>query len=399
VDYVVEGSVRREGMRVRIAAQLIRTSDQSPRWSMNFDRSIRDAISLETEVASAIANDIETTLGNHTPLQAVPMHQMMPDAYDAYLRGMSESGIRSEEEFKRVVGAFQKSLGKDPNCAMYWAGLAYAYDQAGNSGILAPQEAFTKTREAALKAIKNDPTHPDAHVYLADALLTNDFDWSGAEREIQRALTLNPNDAVAHQWYGFFLFLRGDPDEGFMEMNRALTLDPLSTDRMVFLGGSALAAGRLEVAKKYLKMAIDIDPDLAVAHTYLGYVYDLQGNQDQAVSELTEAFRLRGETQAETTLRETYATAGYEVAKKASILQDIAFWTNVGKQRYVSAFMMAADYAILGDKEQAIAWLQRAYQERDVRLLCLRSEQNLWFSSVKNDPRFQAIVAKLGYPH
>jgi TolB-like protein/tetratricopeptide (TPR) repeat protein len=399
VDYVVEGSVRREGMRVRIAAQLIRTSDQSPRWSMNFDRSISDAISLETEVASAIANDIETTLGNHTPLQAVPMHQLVPGAYDAYLRGMSESSFRSEAEFQRVLTTFQEGLKMDPNSAMNWAALASVYDQAGNAGILSPREAFPKTEEAALKAIALDPTHPDAHVYLADALLTVDFNWRDAEKEIQRALTLNPNDAVAHQWYGLFLVLKGETNDGFVEMKRALTLDPLSTERMVFLGGSALLAGRLEEARMYLKMAIEIDPDLAVAHLYLGNVYDRQGKTDLAMNEFAEAYRLRGETEAETVLRQTYASAGYETAKKAALRQDIAFWKNMGKQRYVSAFVIARDYAQLGENEESLAWLERAYQERDMALLCLRADQDIWFSSVKNDPRFQAIVQKLGYPH
>ena len=399
VDYVVEGSVRREGMRVRIAAQLIRTSDQSPRWSMNFDRSISDAISLETEVASAIANDIETTLGNHTPLQAVPMHQLVPGAYDAYLRGMSESSFRSEAEFQRVLTTFQEALKMDPNSAMNWAALASVYDQAGNAGILSPREAFPKTEEAALKAIALDPTHPDAHVYLADALLTVDFNWKDAEKEIQRALKLNPNDAIAHQWYGLFLVLKGETNDGFVEMKRALTLDPLSTERMVFLGGSALLAGRLEEARMYLKMAIEIDPDLAVAHLYLGNVYDRQGKTDLAMNEFAEAYRLRGETEAETVLRQTYASAGYETAKKAALRQDIAFWKNMGKQRYVSAFVIARDYAQLGENEESLAWLERAYQERDMALLCLRADQDIWFSSVKNDPRFQAIVQKLGYPH
>jgi tetratricopeptide (TPR) repeat protein len=184
-----------------------------------------------------------------------------------------------------------------------------------------------------------------------------------------------------------------------VEMKRALTLDPLSTERMVFLGGSALLAGRLEEARMYLKMAIEIDPDLAVAHLYLGNVYDRQGKTDLAMNEFAEAYRLRGETEAETVLRQTYASAGYETAKKAALRQDIAFWKNMGKQRYVSAFVIARDYAQLGENEESLAWLERAYQERDMALLCLRADQDIWFSSVKNDPRFQAIVQKLGYPH
>jgi tetratricopeptide (TPR) repeat protein len=168
---------------------------------------------------------------------------------------------------------------------------------------------------------------------------------------------------------------------------------------MVFLGGSSLVSGHLDRATQVLKMAIEIDPDLAIAHLYLGNVYDRQGKTDLAMNEFAEAYRLLGETEAETVLRQTYASAGYKAAKKAGLRQDIAFWKNMGKQRYVSAFLIARDYAELGENEQALSWLERAYQERDMSLLCLRSDQDTWFSSVKNDPRFQAIVEKLGYPH
>jgi tetratricopeptide (TPR) repeat protein len=287
----------------------------------------------------------------------------------------------------------------DPNSAMNWAALASAYDRAGNGGLLAPREAFAKTKEAAAKAIELNPADPDAHVYLADAILTVDFDWAEAEKQIQRALKLNPNDANARQWYGLFLLFKGETDEAFAEMKRALTLDPLSTERMVYLGVSAMMAGRPAEAQFYLKMAIGIDPDLAVAHKYLAYAYEAQGKKELAINEMAEAYRARGETEALATLKQTYASAGYEAAKKAGLRQDIAFWKKAAKDSYLPAFFLAEDYGLLGDKEETIAWLQRAYDVRDIHLLCVRSEQNLAFSSVKDEPGFQAIVQKLGYPH
>jgi TolB-like protein/DNA-binding winged helix-turn-helix (wHTH) protein/Tfp pilus assembly protein PilF len=399
VDYLMEGSVWREGQRVRIAARLIRASDQSPRWAMNFDRNINDVISLQTEVAGAIASDIEKTLGNTAPLQAVShTRSVVPDAYDSYLRAMSETGFHSRKEFERVLTTFGSAIKMDPNSAMAWAGLASAYDQAGNGGLLAPNEAFAKTKEAAAKAIELDPTDPDAHVYLADAVLTVDFNWSEAEKEIQQALKLNPNDANARQWYGLFLLFKGETNEAFVEMKRALTLDPLSTERMVFLGGAGMMAGRPHEAEFYLKMAIGIDPDLAVAHKYLAYAYEAQGKKELAINEMAEAYRARGETEAQTTVKQTYASAGFEAAKKAGLRQDIAFWKKAGKDNYIPAYIVAEDYGQLGDKEETIAWLQRAYDARDVHLLGVRSEQNMAFSSVKNEPGFRAIVNRIGYP-
>lgn len=400
VDYVVEGSVRREGQRVRIAAKLIRIGDQSQRWAEDFDRDLSDVLSLETDVASDIAGDIETTLGNKAPLQTIStVHPVVPDAYDYYLRGMSEVGFHSRKEFERVLTTFGDAVKMDPTCAMNYAGLASAYDHAGNGGLLAPREAFAKTKEAAAKAIELDPTDPDAHVYFADAVLTVDFNWSLAEKEVRQALKLNPNDANARQWYGFFLVLRGDSKEGFAEMQRALTLDPLSTERMVFLGGSGLMAGRPGDAAMYLKMAVGIDPDLAVAHKYLAYAYEAQGKKELAINELAEAYRARGETEAQAALKQAYASAGFEEAKKAGLRQDIAFWKKAGKDTYIPAFIVAEDYGQLGEKEETIAWLQRAYDARDVHLLCVRAEQNMAFSSVKDEPGFQAILNKIGYPH
>jgi len=296
------------------------------------------------------------------------------------------------------VTTFGSAIKMDPTCALAWAGLASAYDQAGNGGLMAPREAFAKTKEAAAKAIELAPDEPDAHVYLADALLTVDFNWTEAEKEIRQALKLNPNNATARQWYGLFLLLRGDTNEGFVEMKRALTLDPLSTERMVFLGGSGLLSGRYGDAVYYLKMAIGLDPDLAIAHLYLAYAYEAQGKKDLAVNEFAEAYRARGESEAQAALRQTYASAGFEAAKKAAVHQDIAFWKKAGKDAYVPAYIVARDYAELGEKEEAIAWLQRAYDARDVHLLCIRSEENLWFASVKNEPGFQAIVNRIGYP-
>jgi len=398
VDYVLEGSIRRQGNRVRIEAQLIRTSDQSPRWSRDFDRNLSDAISLETDVATAIANEIDSTLGSHSPVQTLSTPTVAPDAYDAYLRGHTQSPIRSVEGLQRVLAIYQEGLRDDPNCQRTWTGIASAYDFAGNHGILPPHEAFTKTKEAALKAIQLDPAESEAHVYLADALLTEDLDWVGAEKEIRRALALNPNDAIAHQWYGMYLCLLGKLDAAIAEFKRSIELDPLSTERLYAFACALFQAKRFDEAETYLKMALDVDPSLAKAHTFLRDLYEQQGKYDKALAEMVTTYRILEENEAITAMQQTYALAGYTAAKQAALRQDIAYLKAMAKQHYVSSYAMARDYAQMGDKDQALTHLEKAFSERDTELVFLREESDFTFSNISGDPRFAALIHQIGYP-
>jgi TolB-like protein/DNA-binding winged helix-turn-helix (wHTH) protein/Tfp pilus assembly protein PilF len=398
-EYVLEGSIRREGTRVRINAQLIRASDQSPRWTKDFDENLGDAISLETEVAQAIAAEIASSLGEQPKMQNVTSGWVQPEAYDAYLRGRFESSMQTAKELQAGITAYQEALALDSTCAATWAGLAAAYDRGANMGMLAPRDAFPKAKKAALRAIEIDPSYPSAHVFLADVILTMDWDWNQAERQIQQALALNPNDAYAHEWYGLYFTLAGKDERAKQELERAAELDPLSTERMFTAAVVSYRSGLLDDAETKLTHALDINANHFLARELLADVYEREGKYARAVEQKSMALRLAGETAADMTLTQTYVTSGYTAAKDAALREDLVFWKGaVAKKRYASSYRIAGDYALLGDRDHAFEWLQKAFEERDIKLLCLKMDKDCEFTNIANDPRYQALVDRLNYP-
>jgi len=392
-DYLLEGSIRREGSRVRVVAQLIRVTDQSPRWSHQFDYEFGEPLYIETDVATEIANMV------HTALEPATRRRVQKaDSMDFYLRGLAESNVHTAEGLDRVFKAFDEGMKKDPNCAPPYAALARIYERGANLGLLKPTDAYAKAREAAEKAIEIDPANPEAHIYLADAMLTMNFDWSRAQVEIQKALTLNVNDPSAHEWNGIFLSLQGRRDQSIQELRTAVELDPLNSEYLVTLGSILMAAGRPVEAEAQLIAAIGLDPASDGAHASLAEVYASNKQYAEAINETTTTFFLRGEREQALKIKATFEKSGYEAASQMALRERLAYLLKQREKRFVSAFEIAAQYARLGDKQKSLAWLQTAYQQRDVALLCLRQAQNDLFAFVKDTPEFQAILRDLHYP-
>ncbi len=392
-DYLLEGSIRREGSRVRVVAQLIRVTDQSPRWSHQFDYEFGEPLYIETDAATEIANMV------HTALEPATRRRVQKaDSMDFYLRGLAESNVHTAEGLDRVFKAFDEGMKKDPNCAPPYAALARIYERGANLGLLKPTDAYAKAREAAEKAIEIDPANPEAHIYLADAMLTMNFDWSRAQVEIQKALTLNVNDPSAHEWNGIFLSLQGRRDQSIQELRTAVELDPLNSEYLVTLGSILMAAGRPVEAEAQLNAAIGLDPASDGAHASLAEVYASNKQYAEAINETTTTFFLRGEREQALKIKATFEKSGYEAASQMALRERLAYLLNQRDKRFVSAFEIAAQYARLGDKQKSLAWLQTAYQQRDVALLCLRQAQNGLFAFVKDTPEFQAILRDLHYP-
>jgi TolB-like protein/DNA-binding winged helix-turn-helix (wHTH) protein/tetratricopeptide (TPR) repeat protein len=392
-DYLLEGSIRREGSRVRVVAQLIRVTDQLPRWSHQFDYEFGEPLYIETDAATEIANMVHTALDPATRRRV-----QKADTTDFYLRGLAESNVHTVEGLDRIFHAFEEGMKKDPNCAPPYAALARIYERGANLGLLKPTDAYAKARVAAEKAIELDPSNPEAHIYLADALLTVNYDWSRAQVEIQKALTLNVNDPSAHEWNGIFLSLQGRPDRSIQELRTAVELDPLNAEYLVTLGNILMAAGRPVEAEAQLNAAIGLDPASDSAHASLAEVYASNKRYAEAINETSTAFFLRGQREQALKIKAVYQKSGYEAARQMALRERLAYLLNQREKRFVSAFEIAVQYARLGDKQQSLAWLQTAYQQRDVALLCLRQSQNDLFVAVKDAPEFQAILRDLHYP-
>jgi TolB-like protein/DNA-binding winged helix-turn-helix (wHTH) protein len=394
-DYLLEGSIRREGPQVRISCQLIRAADQAPRWTQEFNFDSGDSLAMETRAAGTIASEVNALLGDPS---AVAGHTMMEDTFDSYLRGLAESSIHTPEGLQHIIAAFQKAVVDDPNCAQPLAGLAHVYERGTNLGFLPPRETYAKARAATEQAIRLDPSLPESYVYLADAMLTIDYDWKGAGLEIQKALDLNANDPMAHEWNGIYLGLQNRPDAALEEMRRAVALDPLNADRKVFLAQILECAGRLAEAEEQLKAALELDPASAIAHESLIMVYADWGRQADSVAERSEFFFLEGLPDAANTVRSIYRKSGYAAANRYALKAQLAYLTKLRERQYVSEFWFATIYAQLGEKEEAIQSLQKSYALRDVEMPCLGMSVEKLFAGEKDDPRVVAIVEKVRPP-
>jgi TolB-like protein len=392
-DYLLEGSIRREGSRVRVVAQLIRVADQSPRWSHQFDYEFGEPLYIETDAATEIANMVHTAL---EPATGKTVQKM--DSTDIYLRGLAESNVHTQEALDRIFHAFDEGMKKDPNCAPPYAALARIYERGANLGLLKPTDAYAKARAAAEKAIEIDPSNPEAHIYLADALLTVNYDWARAQAEIQKALMLNVNDPNAHEWNGNFLSLQGKIDQSIEELRTAVELDPLNAEYLMALGGVLTMAGRPVEAETQLNAAIGLDPASDIAHSSLAEVYVRDKRYPDAINETITACFLRGQRDTAMKIKNTYEKSGYEAARQMALRERLNYLLKEREKHFVSAFDIAAQYAKLGEAQHSLAWLQTAYQQRDVALLRLRQSQNDLFVLEKNAPEFQAILRDLHYP-
>ncbi len=393
-EYVLEGSIRREGSRVRVVAQLIRAADQSPRWSHQFDYEFGEPLYIETDAATEIANMVHTALE-----PAASTRVQKADATDIYLRKMAESNFHTQEGLERVLRAFDVGMNQDPNCAPPYAALARVYERGANLGLLKPTDAYAKARDAADKAIALDPSNPEAHIYRADALLTVDYNWAAAQAEIQKALALNMNDPNAHEWNGIFLATQGRFDQSINELRTAVELDPLNAEYLVTLGNVLTEAGRPVEAEAQLRAAIDLDPASDAAHSSLSEVLEWDKRYAQSIDEAATAFFLRGQREQALNIKAVYQKSGFEAAKQSALHERLAYLLNLSKGRFVSPFEIAVIYARLGDKAQTLTWLETAYLERDVALPCLRQTQDSIFGSVKNEPEFRQIIASVHYPN
>jgi TolB-like protein/DNA-binding winged helix-turn-helix (wHTH) protein len=393
-DYLVEGSVRREGNQIRIVAQLVRASDQTPHWTKDFNGSIGETISIESKVGAEIASEVNAAIGS----PAGPRHVMEDDKYDAHLRSLASSNIHTEEGLEQIIAAFQQATKDDPKCAVPYSGLAYTYERGANLGFLRPRDAYPKAREAALRAIAIYPEIPEAHTYLADAELTINHNWQGARQEIEKALELNANDPLAHQWRGVLLSAEGNLDQALAESRRAVELDPLVPAYLDQYGLMLMRAGRLEEAEKEFKAALMLDPALAETHQQLVDLYDSEKRYDDSIGEWGTVLWLLGQRDAAVKIKNTYARSGYEAARRQALTLHLAYLSEMSKQRYISPYTFAVTNAKLGNKEQTLAWLEKAYEERDVCIFSIRWQKDCCFALVRNEPRYLAIVEKIHFP-
>ena len=298
---------------------------------------------------------------------------------------------RTEPGLKKSIEYFEQAIEADPNYALAYAGLADAYNMLGGYVIVSPKEAFSKAKKAATKALEIDDTLAEAHASLALIRQVNDYDWSGSKREFKRAIELNPNYAVAHQWYGLLLRDMGRFDEGFEEIRMAKELDPLSLPINTDLGLFFYQEGKYNQAIEQCQKAIEIDATFHWAHANLGSAYLQKSLFKEAIAEFKEAKSL-SEASPEyiALLSLAYAMAGNR--KEALMLLEKSI--KPSKEGLVPMFQIALVYASLKDNDKAFEWLEKAYEERSFDLTSIKTEPVL--DSLRSDSRFTALLKKTG---
>jgi TolB-like protein/Tfp pilus assembly protein PilF len=391
VGAVIEGSVLHSEGRVRITAQLIGTGPERHLWANNYDRDLSDILILLSEVARAIAGEIQVTLTPEEETRLGSTRPVNPEAHEAYLKGRYYWNKRTEEDIKQAIAHFQRAIEINPAYALAYAGLADCYVVPTNP--LPPREALPRAKAAATKALEIDNTLAEAHTSLAVVMMQYDWDWAGTEREFQRAIELNPNYATAHQWYAEYLAAMGRLDEAIAKVKRAEELDPLSLIISWNVGRILIFARQYDQALEQGRKILELYPTSDwEAHDILALAYEQKGMYDEAIAEYEEASGFTEEEIDE--FRQAYAVGnmiGYW-QKRLDILE------RPPKQEAVNLFLSIPIYARVGEKDQAFEWLERAYQEQSLGWFVVDLKVDPMLDPLRDDPRYADLLRRMNFP-
>lgn len=389
VTYVLEGSVRRGGSRVRVSAQLIQASDQIHRWTGSYERELHDVLALQSDVARAIAKEIEIKLAPRERLAAAAT--VNPQSYEDYLKGRYLWNARTQEGLEKSITYFERAIRNEPRYAAAYAGLADCHLTLLDTDCMPPRLATRKAKQAAARALEIDEALAEAHVSLAHAHF-HEFDWTAAEREFSRGIELNPSYASAHFYYANYLLTVGRSAEAIEEAGRARTLDPVSLAAQTNVAVILCLAGQPDQAIEQSLAALEKDPRYARAYEDLGRAYGLKRMHRRAIAAFRKAVALskRSTPRSLASLAHAYAVAG----KKKEALGLLRQLDRLAKKRYVSSYAFALTFVGLGDKEKAFAWLAKARRERSSAVPFVGVEPRL--APLHSDPRFRQLLVRVG---
>ncbi len=390
VDAVVEGSVQKAGNRVKITAQLIRAATDTHLWASDYERDLRDVLSLQSEVARAIASEIRVQLTPQEQTRLASARAVDPEAHEAYLRGLYAWDKFEIAGFQQAKAYFELAIQKDPGYARSYVGLSNSYFQLAGR-LFPPKEMMPKAKQAALQALELDPNLGDAHTSLAGVLYYYEWNWPEGEKEYKRAIELSPGSALAHDIYAFYLASRGKFEEAMAEYKLARVIDPSSSNcgeiRLLSYAHQFAQA----VAERRRVMALD--PNLIRACIWAALVYEKEGKTEEAVSMARSVVDHQpGDTLAMAFLGRAYARAGRRREATAILSDMLALATS----RYVSPYDLAVLYAGLGETDHALEWLEKGFQQRSGLLVYLNVDPV--FDELRSNPRFQALLRRMNFP-
>jgi TolB-like protein/DNA-binding winged helix-turn-helix (wHTH) protein/Tfp pilus assembly protein PilF len=394
-DYILEGSVRREGETARVSAQLIRVNDQSHLWAHTYEREVKGMLALQNELGTAIAKQVQIKLEPERAPHLSSKHPLNTESYELYLQGLFFLNKRTHTDENKSAELFEQSTEKDPGFALAYAGLANAYLALS---IYSPGDFFPKAASAARRALELDDTLAEAHAALGAEKADFEFDWPGADEEFKRAIELNPNSAVAHFFYSaYYLIPLSKSEQAASEMEKALELDPRSPIFTAYVGLDYFYARQYEKALMQYNKTVALYPDFHITHYWLAWLYSQRQQFPEAIAEITKARLLEGGDRAK------WAAANKVALTKAFAAKGPAgFWeeiqrVNEATGRNFGELDIPQVYARLGKKDLAVEWLGRNYEARSPFTTYMNVDPA--YDLIRSDPAFEALSRRIGVVH
>ena len=392
VKNVLEGSVRKSGSKLRITAQLDNIAENYNLWSEQYDRDLEDVFAIQDDISRAIVDNLKIKLVGTEIALVMKRYTENVEAYNSYLKGRHFWNMRTKESLNKAIEYFEQAIHVDPNYALAYSGLADAYNILGSYEMLPPKDAYPKAKEAAIKSLEIDESLAEAYTSLARIKHRFDWDWSGAERDFKKAISLNRSYAMAHSWYCILLRSLGRFDEALQRIKTAQELDPLSMHINTAVGSIFYFARKYDEAKEECTKALEIDANFTWAHAVLAAAFLQKLLPKEAIEEFQKAVALsRGSPWYSAELAHAYIVGG-DRDKAMSILNDLL---ERSKQEHIPTAEIALIYAGLQERDEAFRWLEKAYDDRSDKLVNLKVEPR--FDSLRSDPRFAAIMKKMGF--
>jgi len=392
VSALVSGRVVPRGDTIEVSAELTYVRDNTEIWGQHYSGKNTEIISLQQQIAGDIAEKLRSKLSKSERQLVAKQGTQNPEAYELYLKGRYYWNKRTLPDLETALSYFNQAIAKDPGYALAYSGLADAYAVLGTNGVLQPDDVFPKAKAAALKALESDDTSSEAHACLGQIMRFYDWDWAAAESELKRAIQLNPSYASAHQWYAQLLSSQGRHEEALAEIAMALQLDPLSARVNATVGLLLSRAGKHDEAVVELRKTAELFPSDPTPHVYLAGAYLQTSLNDQAVAEIDKAKALGDLPETDTLLGTIYAEAG----RKSEALRVLNEWKELSKEKYVPATRIASIEVALGEKEEALRSLEKAYKQRDSQLAYLQNPKS--YGPLRSDPRFQDLLRRMNFP-
>jgi eukaryotic-like serine/threonine-protein kinase len=394
VEAVVTGRIVRRGDQLIISSELIDARTNHNLWGDQYDRKLSDLLAVQEDITVAISAKLRERLAGEPKKQIARGGTSDPEAYQLYLKGRYYWEKRTTESLEKAKDYFNQAIEKDPNYALAYVGLADYYDVVSDYAPIKNSEAMPKALVTAQKAIAIDDTLAEAHATLADAYASL-WNWAAAEREFKRALELNPNSANAHKQYSYYLFAIGRNEEGLTEIKRALELDPLNLNYNDNLGTGYVNRGQYDLAVEQYRKLFEIDPNYAAGHINLAFAYRFMGKYDLWLEEWKKGATLAQDPEEiaiADQVAKVYAQSGF----RAALVRNVELRKQLATRRYEDPGGIGYLYAALGDKDQAFAWLEKAYADKSGALWGIKTDHAM--DALRSDPRYIDLLRRMGLP-